>query len=104
TRAQADGGPTDALPVTNVADGLRLHALAEEGAIPFGTPPLPAADSPDGQMIAQALAGLADALDALADTALAEGVLQPVTGNAGRAGATLAALPRGDAPPPQLAF
>lgn len=47
---------------------------------------------------------LADAIDAVADLVLAESVHQVAQGNHVRAGATLEAIARGEAPPPELDF
>lgn len=50
------------------------------------------------------LEALKDAVDAVADLALAESVHHVVQGNHVRAGATLDAIVRGEAPPPELEF
>ena len=63
---------------------------------------LPARSSPEGQAIDAELRALDDAVDALADLLVAESVHQLVQGNAQRAGATVDALSRGDAQPPDV--
>ncbi len=76
----------------------------DDTTIPFGNAAagLPALSSPEGQAIDAELRALDDAVDALADLLVAESVHQLVQGNAQRAGATVDALSRGDAPPPDV--
>jgi len=52
--------------------------------------------------LASALQAVADALDAVADLVLAERVHQLLRGNTVCAGATLDAIARSDAPPPEI--
>jgi hypothetical protein len=104
---------SEALRASNVADGLGLRqrwrlgvaaARWDETTIPFGNAVagLPPLSSPEGQAIDAELRALDDAVDALADLLVAESVHQLVQGNAQRAGATVDALSRGDAPPPDV--
>ena len=104
---------SEALRASNVADGLGLRrrwrlgvadARWDDTTIPFGNAAagLPALSSPEGQAIDAELRALDDAVDALADLLVAESVHQLVQGNAQRAGATVDALSRGDAPPPEV--
>lgn len=65
-------------------------------------PGLPAAGDPLRDRLTAAIGLLDTALDAVADLALAESVHQLVRGNTVRAGATLDAIARGDAPAPDL--
>jgi len=104
---------SEALRASNVADGLGLRrrwragvaaARWDDTTIPFGNAAagLPALASPEGQAIDAELRALDDAVDALADLLVAESVHQLVQGNAQRAGATVDALSRGDAQPPDV--
>ena len=103
---------SEALRASNVADGLGLRRRWRAGAaaarwddttIPFGSAAagLPALASAEGQAIDSELRALDDAVDGLADLLVAESVHQLVQGNAQRAGATVDALSRGDAQPPE---
>lgn len=101
-RDPADAGAVQAIAARDVVDGLRLLELWREGAIDFGTDPLPSA-SPDQRAAIEAeLRALDDALDATRDALTAESVYQVVQGNAVRSGATLDAVATGDSPPPEL--
>ncbi|MFC0006314.1 hypothetical protein [Micromonospora siamensis] len=93
-----------------VADGVELVRRLHAGTIPWGAAPdptqpavtLPARGTPAYDACRQALQCAADALDALADATLAEGVHHLAAGNPTRAGAVLDALAKGETPPPQL--
>lgn len=102
---------SEALRASNVVDGLGLRgrwragvadARWDETTIPFGGEGLPTRTSPEGQAIEAELRAVDDAVDALADLLVAESVHQIVQGNAQRAGATVDALSRGDAQPPEV--
>ncbi len=102
---------SEALRASNVADGLGLRrrwragvaaARWDDTTIPFGTAGLPTLSSPEGQAVDAELRAVDDAVDALADLLVAESVHQLVQGNAQRAGATVDALSRGDAQPPDV--
>ncbi|MFD0745539.1 hypothetical protein ACFQ1L_29770 [Phytohabitans flavus] len=77
----ADG--TD--PTGEVADGVRLLELYHAGAIPWGSDGLPAAGT-----VAGLLGQVTEALDAVGDAAVAEGVHHALQGNHHRAAAALA--------------
>lgn len=104
---------SEAVRANNVVDGLSLRQRWRTGAasgrwdvttIPFGddTLGLPALGTAEHQAIDLELRALDDAVDALGDLLLAEGVHQVVHGNPARAGASVDALSRGDAPPPDV--
>lgn len=77
-----------------------LHSGGSYAGRPWG---LPVIDAPRREGVLRAIDKLADALDALADLALAEGVFQIVRGNFPRAAAVLSALAEGRAmPSPQV--
>ncbi|WP_027346947.1 hypothetical protein [Hamadaea tsunoensis] len=109
-----DGGATDvtrpASLAGSVADGVELVRRLHAGTIPWGSAPdpaqptvtLPAPGSHAYDACLAALRSAADALDALADATLAEGVHHLAAGNPTRAGAVLDALAKGEAPPPEL--
>lgn len=89
------GEPVDAVAADSVVDGLKLLELFKQSAIPFATlNPNPA----ERDAITAALNEIDDAVDAIGDLALAEGVHQAVQGNYLRAGATLDAISRGETP------
>ena len=75
----------------------------DTSTIPFGDTQLglPRLGSPEQQAIDAELAAVDDAVDAVSDLLTAESVHQLVQGNAARAGATVDALSRGEAPPPE---
>ncbi|GHJ43618.1 hypothetical protein Cs7R123_09600 [Catellatospora sp. TT07R-123] len=93
-----------------VADGVELVRRLHAGTIPWGSAPdpaqptvkLPAKGTPVYDACLAALESAADALDALADATLAEGVHHLAAGNPTRAGAVLDALAKGETPPPEL--
>jgi hypothetical protein len=96
----AETAPTETIQAANVVDGLAL--LRGRGSIGWGQDGLPAAGSAEQQGIDSALDDLAAVADAVDDLALAESVHQAVQGNPQRAAATMDALSRGEAPPPQF--
>ncbi|MFC0506522.1 hypothetical protein [Micromonospora costi] len=103
TRVDADRGPTEVVAAHDVVDGLELHRLWKAGRIDWnGDPELPDVGSGDHRRLLAVLAALDDAVDALSDALLAESVHHAVQGNPMRAGATLDAASRGEAPPPEL--
>jgi hypothetical protein len=114
---------SEALHANNVCDGLALRRRWRAGTpngpwddttIPFGKAGLPELGSREGAAIDAELGSregaaidaelraIDDAVDALGDLLLAESVHQLVHGNPQRAGATVDALSRGDAPPPEV--
>ncbi|MGI8334402.1 hypothetical protein ACRYCC_31005 [Actinomadura scrupuli] len=107
---KADGDAAETTEPGAVTDGLVLLGLWRDGGVPWGTAPdpsrpddkLPAEGTGGHRLCVSALQGLAEAVDALADAALAEGVHQLAGGNAARGGAVLDALAKGDTPPPDL--
>jgi hypothetical protein len=98
----------EALPATGVVDGLALlkrwkAPAGDPLAIPWGVGgllPDQRADREAYDACVDALRRLEDAVDAVGDLALAEAVHQVAQGNPVRAGATLDAIARGEAPPP----
>jgi hypothetical protein len=116
TAGQSPGLPALQTGVaSSVVDGMALQqrwkaAVAtipptwSAATIPFGdaSAGLPAAGSSDGVELQQGLRLLDDAVDAAADLLTFEGVYQLVRGNPERSGATLDAIGRGAAPPPEL--
>lgn len=96
--------PSDDASALDVVDGLALVRAFQTSATFWNAAGLPASDTPERTAATAALETLADALDATADLALAESVHQLTRGNTLRAGATLDAIARGDAPPPDIAF
>jgi hypothetical protein len=110
-RGQLREQAAEAVRANNVVDGLALRRRWRTGTkdgrwdtstIPFGDPEigLPALGTPEQQAIDSELRALDGAVDALGDLLTAESVHQLVQGNSLRAGATVDALSRGEAPPP----
>ncbi|HEY7077908.1 MAG TPA: hypothetical protein VH418_21170, partial [Solirubrobacteraceae bacterium] len=102
----------EAVIANNVVDGLALRRRWRTGTnvghwdtstIPFGDSEigLPALGTPEQQAIDAELRAVDDAVDALGDLLTAESVHHLVQGNPLRAGATVDALSRGEAPPPE---
>jgi hypothetical protein len=91
-----EGGAQESIPSGNVVDGLALLRAYHGQPTAWMTwiPP----------EIEPFVKRLDDAQDALADLTLAESVYQLSRGNSLRAGATLDAIARGDAPPPDVEF
>jgi hypothetical protein len=92
----AEGGTAESIEAGNVVDGLALLRVYHNPNL-HSTDWIPAEIEPYVKR-------LDDALDAVADLTLAESVHQLSRGNSIRAGATLDAIARGDAPPPELDF
>jgi hypothetical protein len=93
--------PSESVAANGVADGLALlQKIFPDGTLAtgFGLP----TDTTVRTNLTTVLRTLNDALDAVADLATAESVHQLLKGNTVRAGATLDAIARGDAPPPEL--
>ena len=103
-------GAADVVGPANVVDGLAvLRASKGQGAVSLSDildglsdSVLPGQWSSARQAIEAEVAALDDAVDAVSDLAVAEGVHQLVMGNPTRAGAALDALGRGEAPPPEF--
>jgi hypothetical protein len=104
TRVDASGQPVESVPAAHVVDGLKLLKLSK--AQPnFLTDTLkitPAATTAEIAALQSELNVLGLAADAVSDALLAESVHQIVRGNPVRAAATLDAIERGEAPPPEL--
>ncbi len=96
------GAPLEAVTASNVVDGMKLLERHRSGGIAWGTGLLPPASGAKHDAVVAELDALGEAVDAMADGALAESVYQLAQGNFTRAGATLDAVNRGDAPPPEL--
>jgi hypothetical protein len=104
TRVDETGQPAESVTANHVVDGLSLFrqtrdaaaraVILQRAAALAQTPVLPA--------ISTELDRLADAVDAVSDALLSESVHHVVRGNPSRAAATLDALERGEAPPPDL--
>ncbi len=104
TRVDENGQAVESVPANHVVDGLNLlRQINEPNARPrvlqvvgnragFPVPPI----------VNVELDALADSVDALSDALLAESAYHVVRGNPSRAAATLDALERGEAPPPEL--
>ena len=91
----------ESVAASDVVDGLALlNTIFPNGVLAtgFGLP----TDTATRNTLTGALRTLAEALDAVADLSLAESVHQLLRGNPVRGGATLDAIARGDAPPPEL--
>jgi hypothetical protein len=105
TRLEPGGPPRPVTAATDVVDGLALHRRWKAGGLDYardlGLPPNQPAER---KALDQVLADLDDAVDAVSDALLAEGVHHAVQGNPLRAGATVDAAARGEAPPPELEF
>ncbi|WP_331724250.1 hypothetical protein OG416_35725 (plasmid) [Streptomyces longwoodensis] len=104
TVVSPDGSTATGTLPSSVCDGLELFARHRDGRLPWGSAGLPAAGSADQLALAAVLDTLGDAVDALHDALLAEGVHQVVQGRPERAGAALDALSRGETTPPELEF
>jgi hypothetical protein len=111
-RSQLREQAAEAVVANNVVDGLALRRRWRAGTnvgrwdtstIPFGDSAieLPALGTPEQQAIDAELRSVDDSVDALADVLTAESVHHLVQGNPLRAGATVDALSRGEAPPPE---
>ncbi len=104
TRVEASGQAVESVPAAHVVDGLKLLRLRKSQPSLLRdtlriTPPPSAAEL---AALEAELSVLAQAADAVSDALLAESVHQVVRGNPVRAAATLDAIERGEAPPPEL--
>ena len=101
TNPAATATASESVTANNVVDGLALlRTIFANNTLATGY------GSADRRRYARqayfrALQTLTDALDSVADVTLAESVHQLLRGNTVRAGATLDAIARGDAPPPE---
>jgi hypothetical protein len=105
-------GATESVATNDVVDGLTLLRKYNDDPVKFWNPPQPPAPplpppglpppGPARDQLTTAIKRLDDALDSVADLALSESVHQLLRGNTLRAGATLDAIARGDAPPSDL--
>lgn len=103
----SSSAPIESVEARNVVDGLALLEAARTTGYPYGlvesaTPEqgkLPTVGSNEGQAIAAEVARMADALDAVADLAMAESVYQVTMGNFARASAVINAIMEGNNPP-----
>lgn len=104
TRVDASGQAVESVPAAHVVDGLKLFRLWKaqptflKDTLRLTPPPSPA----ELTAVEAELGVLAQAADAVSDALLAESVHQVVRGNPVRAAATLDAIERGEAPPPEL--
>jgi hypothetical protein len=104
TRVDSSGQAVESVPAAHVVNGLKLYRLWKaqptflRDTLRLAPPP-----TPDEFVALEAELGvLAEAVDAVSDALLAESVHQVVRGNPVRAAATLDAIERGEAPPPEL--
>jgi hypothetical protein len=100
----ATGLSVEAIAANNVVEGLRLQQLWHE-ALPDEASffsKLGGMTDAERDALRAELMTLDDAVDAVSDALLAESVHQAVVGNASRASATLDAVARGEARPPEL--
>jgi hypothetical protein len=103
-RVDQSGQPEESVAAKHVVDGLKLFRRwkAEPGFIRNTLRVTPPAQAAEFAAVEAELGALADAVDAVSDALLAESVHQVVRGNPVRAAATLDAVERGEAPPPEL--
>jgi len=101
-----DGTPAERIEARNVIDGLSLiEAIRDEEGYPHGITELPGAATNEGKAIIAELDRLQEALDAVADLVLAEGVHQAVQSNIDRARGIVGAAGEGEVPPiPDVLF
>ena len=105
TRIDAAGQAVESVAIGPVVDGLRLFRLwQQDGEAGFlNKLGLWDVNKPaEADAVRAAILALGDAIDAVGDALLAESVHHVVRGNPSRAAATLEALERGAAPPPEL--
>lgn len=102
TGLRPGAGAYEVVSARDVVDGLALRDLARAPRSPKVTAVLGTAQPGEVAALDAALADLDGAVDAVADALLAEAVHHAASGNPTRAGATLDALARGEAPPPDL--
>jgi len=84
--------PQEAVAANNVVDGLKLLELSRQ------TNAFQVFSSDEKNVVMAVLNDIQDAVDAIGDLGITEGVFQAVQGNYLRAGATLDAVSRGEAP------
>ena len=104
TRVDSSGQAVESVPAAHVVNGLKLYRLWKAQPTFLRdtlrlTPPPSAAEF---AALEAELSVLGQAADAVGDALLAESVHQIVRGNPVRAAATLDAIERGEAPPPEL--
>jgi hypothetical protein len=103
-------GPAESVAATNVIDGLTLldeagydgATLPTVAALLARQPAIGALSRPDAAVLEGVLRSAVDALDAVADLAVAESVFQSVQGNAVRAGGAVDGLSGAPVPPPEI--
>jgi hypothetical protein len=94
--------PTESAVPTDVVDGVALYQLTQAAQQPPALPsPLTSAQWTQAQA---ALADLAEAVDAVADSVTAQGLHDLLTGGTYAANATLDGVASGAVAPPELAF
>ncbi len=99
--------PVEAIAANNVVDGYKLLEQYQQDKVPFGQSrtdalvPLPSGGAAYNKL-QQALQTLKQVADAASDAVTAESAYQVVQGNPLRAGASLDAIARGEAPAPEL--
>ncbi|MFF0174177.1 hypothetical protein [Micromonospora profundi] len=104
-RVQHDADVEPVVASAAVVDGLDLYQRWRDGGVDWnGDPELPNAGHADQVALAEVLTSLGEAIDAVADTLMAESVHQAAQGNPMRTGATLDAASRGDVPASELEF
>ncbi|MEW6734623.1 MAG: TM1812 family CRISPR-associated protein [Acidobacteriota bacterium] len=97
-KLETTDAPVESIAANNVVDGLGLRQMWKAATIPFGKVPLPAVGTPEYNAIISELTTIDNAIDAIADLTIAEGVYQLVQGNPLRAGAALDAVNGGESP------
>ncbi len=104
TRVDASGQPVESVPAAHVVDGLKLFRLwkAQPNVVRDTVQLTPVPTAVELASLEAELNALGQAADAVSDALLAESVHQIVRGNPVRAAATLDAIERGEAPPPEL--
>jgi hypothetical protein len=104
TRVDENGDSVEYVPSTHVVNGLDLVRRTREPADRAGLFQFAStmAKVPVPSVMNVVVDSLASSVDALSDALLAESVHHVVRGNPSRAAATLDALERGEAPPPEL--
>ena len=94
-------GAIETIAANNVVDGLELNRRWQDDRNAVNAK-LQAADATEMASLKIVLDSLSDAVDALSDALTAEAAYQIARGNTSRIASTLAAIARGDAPPPEL--
>ncbi|HEX2229856.1 MAG TPA: hypothetical protein VHM64_22200, partial [Candidatus Binatia bacterium] len=104
TRLDASGQALESVPAAQVVDGLKLFRRwkAEPTFLRDTLRVTPPPTVAELVAVEAELSLLGQAADAVSDAVLAESVHQVVRGNSVRAAATLDAVERGEAPPPEL--